>query len=215
MAAKTKRKRLTRQEQKAQTRERFRDAAATVFIARGFERASVEEISAEAGYTRGAFYSNYAGKEELFFEVLQQGAYREYTRMLEETPSDLGPREQLRWGAEQLVERYSGTDEQRTWLSRLWLECMAVAARDEQFRELAANFWKGNRGIVADRIRSEYERVGARLPIEAEHIASAMTALDIGLFLQNLVDAEAVPLKIYPPLYDLLFGELTEPSRVE
>jgi len=42
-----------------------------------------------------------------------------------------------------------------------------------------------------------------------------MAALDIGLFLQHLVDAEAVPLKIYPPLYDLLFGELAEPSRAD
>src|SRR5712692_8018901 len=134
MPAKTRRRRLTRAEQKVETRERLRDAAAEVFIRHGFEGASVEEISAEAGYTRGAFYSNYASKEELFFEVLQERAYQEYTRILEETPSDLRPREQLRWGAEQLVERYSSTDRERVWLPRLWLECMALAARDERFR---------------------------------------------------------------------------------
>ena len=39
-------------------------------------------------------------------------------------------------------------------------------------------------------------------------MATAMTALDIGLAIQNLVDPEEVPLDLYVPLYDLLFGRL-------
>jgi hypothetical protein len=36
-------------------------------------------------------------------------------------------------------------------------------------------------------------------------------ALDIGLFLQHLVDPEAVPLDVYPPLYEIVFGDLVDP----
>ena len=42
----------------------------------------------------------------------------------------------------------------------------------------------------------------------AKHLATALTALDIGLAIQNLVDPEEVPLSLYPRLYDLLFGPL-------
>jgi hypothetical protein len=46
------------------------------------------------------------------------------------------------------------------------------------------------------------------VPIEPRHLATAMTALDIGLALQHLVDPQAVPLELYPLLYELLFGQL-------
>jgi AcrR family transcriptional regulator len=206
-------RRLTRKERQAETRRRLLDAAETVFLRRGFDRASVEEIAAEAGFTRGAFYSNFESKEQLFFDLLADRAYAEYTRLLERTPQDLTPREQLRWGAEALVERYGRAErEGGQWLTRLWLECIRLAAREERFRALAEGFWKGNRELIAERFRSEYERRGLELPMEARHLASAVIALDIGLFLQHLVDPEAVPLEVYPPLYDLIFGKLVEPE---
>ena len=61
---------MTRAERRAQTRAALLDAAARVFAERGFGGASVEAIAAEAGYTRGAFYSNFASKEELFVALL-------------------------------------------------------------------------------------------------------------------------------------------------
>jgi len=54
--------RLSRQERKAQTRERLLDAAAQVFAQRGFEAASLDEVAAAAGYTKGAVYSNFAAR---------------------------------------------------------------------------------------------------------------------------------------------------------
>ena len=57
---------------RAQTRDRLLVAAASVFAERGIIGASVEEISEAAGFTRGAFYSNFAGKDELVLVLLQQ-----------------------------------------------------------------------------------------------------------------------------------------------
>src|SRR5439155_26468515 len=73
--------RLTRDERRAQTRADLLDAAGRVFVERGFEGASIEAIAEEAGYTRGAFYSNFQSKEQLFAELLQQKAYSQYTEM--------------------------------------------------------------------------------------------------------------------------------------
>jgi AcrR family transcriptional regulator len=59
--------RVTRR--RPQTRARLLDAAFRVFAARGFGRASIEEVCEAAGYTRGAFYSNFDSLEELFFAL--------------------------------------------------------------------------------------------------------------------------------------------------
>lgn len=50
------------------------DAAFAVFAERGFGRASIEEICEAAGYTRGAFYSNFSSLDELFFALYEHRA---------------------------------------------------------------------------------------------------------------------------------------------
>src|SRR5690242_4720626 len=73
--------RLTRAERQEQTRAALVDAAGRVFAERGFVGSSVEAITAEAGYTRGAFYSNFSSKEELFAELLQRRVYSRYAEL--------------------------------------------------------------------------------------------------------------------------------------
>lgn len=203
--------RLTRKERQAQTRERLLEAAERVFLRRGLQGSSVEEISAEAGFTRGAFYSNFQSKDQLFIELLHERVYSGYTRTLEQLPeAGETPRERLRWGAERIREVQEGKEGR--WLFRLWLECLAQAARDEEFRKLAGSFWSANRAGMAAQGRQEFKQLDRKPPLPPEQIATAMIALDIGLAVQHLVDPEAVPLDLYVPLYDLLFGRLLEPE---
>src|ERR1700719_1799697 len=54
------------------TRRKLLSAAERIFARDGFEAARLEDIAAGAGYTRGAFYANFAGKEEIFFALLEQ-----------------------------------------------------------------------------------------------------------------------------------------------
>ncbi len=111
------RKRLTRGEKQAETRREILNAAAAVFIRSGFQGASVEEITAEAGFTRGAFYSNFESKEQLFVELLHDRVYQGYREMLERVPRNVSALERLRWTGRDLMERY-GRDEDR-WLFAL------------------------------------------------------------------------------------------------
>src|SRR6059058_5337106 len=76
-------RRRTHAERRAETRQALIDAAARVFVERGFVGSSVEAIAEEAGYTRGAFYSNFQTKEHLFAELLQQRVYTQYAQMAE------------------------------------------------------------------------------------------------------------------------------------
>lgn len=202
-------RRLSRKEKQAETRQLLLDAAERVFLRRGLQGSSVEEIAAEAGFTRGAFYSNFESKDELFVELLQDRVYRQYAAMAEQAKEQPGtPRERLRWGIERVrdVQRAKGGDV----LFRLWLECLTQAARDEEFRKLAATFWSGNRGVLAEQTKATFEEIGRKPPLPPKQIATAMIALDVGLAVQHLVDPEEAPLELYVPLFDLLFGSLVD-----
>jgi len=66
-----KKKRLTRAESQAQTRQRLLLAAVDVFARDGYAGASVDEITEHAGYSRGAFYANFQNKDDLFLAMLE------------------------------------------------------------------------------------------------------------------------------------------------
>jgi AcrR family transcriptional regulator len=193
--------RLTRVERQAQTRRELLDAAARVFVRRGFTGSSVEEITAEAGYTRGAFYSNFRSKNELFVELLHDRVYTRYTEMTQEGLRGRPPT--LRETGEMLAAVQARPEGR--WIWRLWFECLAQAGRDQELRELAATFWKGNRERTAQLIEIGMPHQKER----AKAIATAMIALDIGLAIQHFVDPEDAGLDLYPELYVLLFSPLT------
>jgi AcrR family transcriptional regulator len=203
--------RLSRKERQAQTRTHLLDAAERVFLREGFAASSVEKIATEAGFTRGAFYSNFESREQLFVELLHDRIYDNYRDLLEQNQVLEGtPRERLRIGIEGVRDVQKG--EKGKHLFQLWLECMALAARDEEFRTLAATFWSGNRSLMAQGIADAFADVDRKPPMKPEQISAAMVALDVGLAVQHLVDPDAVPLELYVPLYDLLFGRMVEPE---
>ena len=61
-----------RRRSREQTRQRLLDAALQVFARNGFERATIDEIVREAGFSKGAFYVHFESKEDLFWEMLGQ-----------------------------------------------------------------------------------------------------------------------------------------------
>jgi AcrR family transcriptional regulator len=198
--------RLTRAEKQAETRRLLLEAAERVFRRRGFASATVEEITETAGFSRGAFYSNFESREQLFIELLHTRVYDEFTQMLERSPRrSRSPRAQIEATASEFARRYEEGDR---WLFELWLECLAYAARHPEFASLPATFWRGNRGLTAQLTEATFAETGDKPPIDAKDLATAMIALDIGLATQNLVDPEEVPLSLYPKLYGLLFGSL-------
>src|SRR5687768_14502723 len=66
------RRRLTREESKARTRQELLRAASRLFLRNGFVATSLADIAEEAGLTKGAVYSNFESKEDLFVAVLQE-----------------------------------------------------------------------------------------------------------------------------------------------
>ncbi|MDR6970131.1 helix-turn-helix domain-containing protein [Leifsonia shinshuensis] len=116
------------------TRARLLDAAFEVFADQGVRAASVETIAEAAGFTRGAFYSNFSSKEELFFalmerektmrlEQLNSGVAQFLTPLVGEHGADLGDQEVIQT-ITRILELQS--DDRRWWLVQAEFQLMAL-----------------------------------------------------------------------------------------
>jgi AcrR family transcriptional regulator len=96
--------RLSRAERREITRQRLLDAAAEVFTDHGFDGAAIDDVAARAGYTRGAFYSNFADKTDLLVQLCER---RIEAFAADELPDVLArtPDERLGWVADWLAEQ--------------------------------------------------------------------------------------------------------------
>lgn len=118
-----------------ETRNRLLDAAAEVFTEEGLQGASVESVCSRAGFTRGAFYSNFSSKEELFLALLG----REFDRRaadLESKALELEPELRERVGcisppeaAQYIVEFFAPSSDATAWFV-LEAEFLLLAMRD-------------------------------------------------------------------------------------
>jgi AcrR family transcriptional regulator len=199
------RRRLTRAEQRERTRSALLDAAGRVIAARGLHGASIEAIAAEAGYTGGAFYANFASKEELFAELLEQRVFKMWGQILLESSAVTGfPSARDVGKISAAINRHPDTG----WVIQMWLEMMANARRDERFREIAAGLWREARAMSVSLMAAAYAAAGREPPAPLEHLVTAMMALETGLSLQHYADPEAVPTTLIPELFDLVFGPL-------
>jgi AcrR family transcriptional regulator len=197
--------RLTRAEQRARTRAALLDAAGRVIAQRGLHGASIEAIVAEAGYTGGAFYANFASKEDLFAELLEQRVFRVWREILVENGAGGAQRSAREVGE---ISAAMNRHPDARWVIQLWLELMANAGRDERFREIAAKLWRDGRAFSAAMLAAAYDRAGVEPPVPPEQLVTAMMALETGLSLQHYADPDAVPVDLMPKLFELLFAPL-------
>src|SRR5699024_2382030 len=126
----TGKKRLSRDESRQQTRQRLLAAAAVVIAREGYQGASVEDISAEAGFSRGAFYSNFEDKDELFLALLEQMCDAEQQQM-DAIFNQGGNAEELR---SSLGEFYAHTSRENQQFV-LYTEAQNHAIRNTEFRK--------------------------------------------------------------------------------
>ncbi|PLZ03969.1 TetR family transcriptional regulator [Burkholderia sp. WAC0059] len=171
-----KRQRLTREQSRDQTRGRLLDAAQTIFMKKGFVGASVEDIALAAGYTRGAFYSNFSGKSELFFELLR----RDHEAVLAELRAIFdgdATREEMEARALTYYSRLP--QDNKAFL--LWVEAKLLAVRDARFRAGFVAFEKEKREKIGAYIEEFSARVGTPMPMPSHLLVLGLVGLCDGL----------------------------------
>ncbi|HLX01718.1 MAG TPA: TetR/AcrR family transcriptional regulator [Trinickia sp.] len=181
------RKRLTREQSKDQTRQRLLDAALTIFTKKGYVAASVEDIAAAAGYTRGAFYSNFRGKPEVLLELLRIDHERMQSE-LQDIFVEGATREQM----EANVLTYYSQLFRDNKCFLLWGEAKLQASRDAKFRTRFNAFMHEKREEMSGYIQAFSERVGTPLPLPAETLAIGLMGLCDGVQSLYLSDPQHV-----------------------
>jgi AcrR family transcriptional regulator len=181
--------RLSRTERKAATREQLLAAAARVFARKGYAAASVDDIAEEAGFTIGALYSNFHGKQELLMAAFERHCDQDLAQVQALLAADLPFERQL-----EAITRRFGTldDEHRQW----WLlsvELWLYAQRDPAAHARMAGLRRKVRTTIADALERQAARTGRPLPVPAGELAAAMLGLWQGLMLQRVTDPDSMP----------------------
>lgn len=181
-------RRLRRNEQKAATRARLLDAATRVFARKGYHAASLEQVAEEAGFSKGAVYSNFASKQELFSVLLAERCQGSLLTVTTGASGSGALADRLDRIGRAVLER---CERDRDW-TLLFIEAWAHAARTPGLGQFAEVYQQA-RGAVAGLIGAQASRLGVELPIPAELLASLCIAVTEGLALQSLVDPGRVP----------------------
>jgi len=203
--------RRRRDEQRAETRERLLKAAGEVFAERGFYGASVEEITERAGYTRGAFYSNFETKADLFLAVLDAHIARERQLVKDLLTADPSANAFFQLLNSRAAEARESGESQRWAL--LWAEFWLHVMRHPELAPKLAERQAEVRAGIAGLIERQCAAYGITLPMPAEHLAAVMLAVDDGLRLQESLDPAAVPPDLRANMLVVLFQGLARSAR--
>jgi AcrR family transcriptional regulator len=200
--------RLTREESRAQTRERLLEAARGVFAANGFHGSSVEEIASAAGFSTGALYSNFEGKEDLFL-VLMEREIEEHAREIAEA---VRSRPTISARAAGGARQWMTTIEREPDLLLLFMEFWAYGVRDAGVRPKVAERFAQMRRVLTELIVQGVRDFDLELLLPAEQLAIAIDALADGIARQKLADPEAVPDELMGRVLSLMLTAATRPA---
>ncbi|HXY93951.1 MAG TPA: TetR/AcrR family transcriptional regulator [Acidimicrobiia bacterium] len=198
---------LTPERRRAMTRRHLLDAAAVVFAREGFHGATLDEVAATAGFTKGAVYSNFKNKDDLFLALLDDRSDRQLAVVMEvleggsHEAADQEPRIRALFRGDLFWDADFGT---------LYLEFVLYARRHPEAQvKLAASFER-SRTLIRRLIEEEYATIGRVPSYSTEDVAEICSALFGGLGIDRLVDPRAVTERTFDTalalLYDALVG---------
>jgi TetR/AcrR family transcriptional regulator, transcriptional repressor for nem operon len=175
-ATSTTRKRRSREE----TRQKLLDAALQVFARNGYERATVDEIVREAGFSKGAFYVHFETKEDLFWEMLKERIAAQQEMFRQTVDASLSVAENERRILEQAFNMNT-----HPLGPAVILEFTAHGMRDKKVRDQLAKMYESWHTFVAETLRAGQELGIVRKDIEINLLASTMMALFEGSMIQS------------------------------
>lgn len=170
------------------TRSRILTAAARVFAQRGLTGASLDEVAAGAGLTKGALYWHFASKNDLLMALLEQ----RIREQLASTPTgedlfppDVDPAEGIAASLQSLFDNCLCDPD---W-GRLFVAFVA-GAREPEVREKLRVLYRTIHELIVDRVR-QLEATGRLAPgISPDTVAIMFTALIDGLIMRVLVEGD-------------------------
>ena len=171
------------------TRDKLFEGAARVFEEQGIGGASIETLAAAAGFSRGAFYSNFKSKDELIIAMLEDHLEQTVRRNL-----DLLARHK---NLADFIEALKTMDRSKQDpLGRsplLHMEMILFVARAEQRRPELAKRLRARRKLVTDIVETTLKNSGKNGSLNPTWTGAILLALEDGFRLHRLIDPETTP----------------------
>jgi AcrR family transcriptional regulator len=192
--------RLSRADSQARTREQLIATGKVLFLRDGYFATSLERVAEEAGYSKGAVYSNFKGKDDLCLAVLDEIRIEQAGHIMAALGGERTFEKRLA-----ALERWAETAIGDEGWSNLEIEFGSQIRRNPKLR--AAYTARGNaiRGTLAEVIEGASADLGAPLPLPAGDLATLLVSLGIGLGLQRAVDHD-LSVRILTDLVRVLAG---------
>jgi AcrR family transcriptional regulator len=171
-----------------ETCDKLFEAAARVFEEQGINAASIEAIAAAAGFTRGAFYSNFKSKDDLIIAMLEDHVEQSIRRCLELLEKHKEPADFIEAFASMLRTRQDPLG--RSPL--LHMEMILFVARAEKRRPELAKRLRARRQMVTEVVATTAKHSGRRFEDPA-WVAAILLAMEDGFRLHRLIDPDTTP----------------------
>jgi AcrR family transcriptional regulator len=181
---------LTPARRRALTRQSLLEAASRVFADRGFHGASLDDVAAAAGFTKGAVYSNFKSKDDLFLALLEHHLAQDEARLRAAIDqSDVPPEERL----DDFVKlvREAQPEGSPRW-SELYQEFSTYALRNDEARTRLAELDRQRTRSLADLLYERRAVNGIASPEAAHHLALIVLCLMKGLDQAALIDPDSI-----------------------
>ena len=178
------RKRLTRQESQARTRSLLLEVATTEFLAHGYTGTSLERIAELAGFSKGAVYGNFAGKEELCLAVLQNHFFAMLQKFVGEFAAGGDTIEDRLVVLEQWLETLLSDDDWQV----LAVEFAVHARRNPKIMQQVAEQERMMRMAVTSLLTQQIQQLGVQPILPPEQLGIVLVSVVGGIAVQRLMD---------------------------
>lgn len=195
--------RLSREESQAQTRSRLIGVGREHFLRHGLGGVIAERIAEEAGYSRGALYSNFSGKEDLFLAVMRH-EHQRYRAVFDRIAHEMVDSQQfLRALRGAFVDMLVDPD----WVM-LWAEFESEALRNPTLRECYQHLHEEMFQDAGERLNEHIQQGKLRLRMDPGNFIIALGSFSHGLATrQRLLGSrlpEATTRKLVGEMFDSL-----------
>jgi len=191
--------RLTRKQRQEHTRSRLLESAGRVFARRGLMQASVDEVAADAGFTKGAVYANFGSKEELFLEMLDVRFARRLADMERAMSTGEPPEIQAREAGRDFVAFLSSDSD---W-QRLFFEASLHASRDDAFRAKLQEHYAAMRTRMAALLQTRSAAGGFDPGVPFDRLAMMIFVMANGIAFEQFVEPDAVPGDLFSTMLEI------------
>ncbi len=197
---------IPRRRRREETRQRLMEAALGVFARNGYERATVDEIVRDAGFSKGAFYVHFEAKEDIFWAMLEERISRQQEAFREAADTTLPVAKNLQLILSSL---FALAHEEPQW-SALFMEFVAHASRNQRVREKLAAMYRSWRSFAVETLIAGREAGLVRQDIDVEFVASILVAVVEGIIMQSRLSADSFKLEAMAEPLSRLLAEWLE-----